>query len=296
MEVHKFGGGILNSAPAIKHLSEVLKKIECEKPAVIVVSALGKTTNMLEKLADAYFSGNTDKSSAFEEIKDYHWQIVDGLFADKSDGIFEAVNDLFVALERETNNKSAYPYNQTYDQIVCYGELLSARIVSAYLKHMKIDNKLWDARDFIKTNDTYREALVDWTATKQLLNKKFENESEPVFLVTQGFIGKNNENFSTTLGREGSDYTAGLIGNIMNVSKVVLWKDVPGVMDKNPHIAGGENAKLISEIFYEQFEKLLQKNAKGLVHPKTLNEVKHKKISLQIRPFWDLQSHGTMVV
>ena len=161
---------------------------------------------------------------------------------------------------------------------------------------MSITNKLFYATDLIKTDSAFTCANVDKQATLKNLNEKL-NEQELALsknIVTQGFVGFCEEGM-TTLGREGSDYTAGLLGNLMNTSKVVLWKDVPGVMDKNPKISGNENAKKIDSLTYDKLIELLQTSAVGLVHPKTLNEVKEKKIPLQVRPFWDLESEGTLI-
>ena len=297
MEVHKFGGGILSTASAIKRLPGILNKIEHKEHVVVVVSAFGKMTNLLEKLVNSAFREENSENQLYllNEVREFHLKIINELFEEKAQETFEKVETVFSSLKKEIKYKSSYPYDKFYDQVVCYGEILSLWVISAYLSHIGFGNEALDARDYIKTDSVFRSAVVDYEKTKTLFEKKMENTGKPTFFLIQGFLGSDNENFSTTLGREGSDYTAGLIGNIMNVKKVVLWKDVPGVMDMNPKNPGGEKAKLISKLSYEEFEKLLEENAKGLVHPKTLNVVKNKKIRIQVRPYDDLDKEGTII-
>ncbi len=168
--------------------------------------------------------------------------------------------------------------------------------MSEYLSYIDVPNKLVHATDFLKTDSSFNAANIDKDTTYKNLKVQMREEILILYknIITEGFIGFTEEGM-TTLGREGSDYTAGILGNMMEADKVILWKDVPGVMDKNPKLVGNENVQKIDSINYNDFEKHLQNNAVGLVHPKTLNEVREKKIPLQIRPFWDLHLEGTII-
>jgi len=294
--INKFGGGIMNSAKAIRHLPKVFEK-HAEKNSINVFSAFGKTTNNLEKILKNYAEGDTNESSkTLHELKVFHMEIALQLFPEGHvtfgmvEDLFQKIQQTLYLIGRGEDKKFIY------DQIVPYGEILASLIADQYLSHIGIKNKLVHATDFLKTDSNFNTANVDKAATSRNLEVQIREE---IFIlnkniITEGFIGFCDEGI-TTLGREGSDYTAGILGNLMNASKVVLWKDVPGVMDKNPKLAGNENVQKIDFITYEDFEKHLETNATGLVHPKTLNEVKEKKIPLQVRPFWDLESEGTLI-
>ncbi|KKR02203.1 hypothetical protein A2W67_03005 [Candidatus Nomurabacteria bacterium RIFCSPLOWO2_02_40_28] len=294
--INKFGGGIMSSAKAIRHLPKTFEK-HIHGNSMNVFSAFGKTTNNLEKILHNYASGDTNESSKImHELKAFHLEIARDLFPE-GHVTFGIIEDLFKKMqERLYLIGRGEDKKFIYDQIVPYGEILSSLVASEYLSHVGIKNKLVHATDFLKTDSNFNIANVDKKATNENLKVQIKEE---IFIthkniVTEGFIGFCEEGM-TTLGREGSDYTAGILGNLMNASKVVLWKDVPGVMDKNPKLAGNENVQKIDFITYDDFEKHLEFNAVGLVHPKTLREVKEKKIPLQVRPFWDLESEGTLI-
>ena len=296
LTVNKFGGGIINCASAIKHLPEVFKKYASEN-TINVFSAFAKTTNNLEKVVKTHLNGEQKEcEQVLSELKTFHTGIASEIFP-KEHVVFESIEKVFEKIKDTLSHTTTFIDPKfIYDQIVPYGEILASIIVSNYLSYVSITNKLFYATDLIKTDSAFTCANVDKQATLKNLNEKL-NEQELALsknIVTQGFVGFCEEGM-TTLGREGSDYTAGLLGNLMNTSKVVLWKDVPGVMDKNPKISGNENAKKIDSLTYDKLIELLQTSAVGLVHPKTLNEVKEKKIPLQVRPFWDLESEGTLI-
>ena len=295
--INKFGGGIINSAKAIKHLPEIFKNYDKKDFSVNVFSAFGKTTNNLEKVLKCYINGDTVESEkVLNELKVFHTEIARELFPENHI-VFGLIEDIFKKIQ-QTLSLVGYDENIKfiYDQIIPFGEILSALIVSEYFSFIGIPNKLIHATDFLKTDSDFNAANVDKKTTSENLKIQVTDKVFALHknIITEGFIGSCDEGM-TTLGREGSDYTAGLLGNLMNASKVILWKDVPGVMDKNPKLADSADAKKIDSITYEDFEKHLQTNAVGLVHPKTLYEVREKKIPLQIRPFWDLNSEGTII-
>ena len=302
--VNKFGGGIINGALPIKHLAEILKKDSSEF-TINVFSAMAKTTNNLENLVKvAIARDNIEKEKIFNSLQSFHTDIAQELFP-KEHIIFYIISDIFKKINDTLSNEKYFENPKLfYDQIIPYGEILASLIVSNYLNYVGITNKVINATDFLKTDSNFGSASVDKNITtenlKQEITPEILNSYKNIF--TQGFIGfcyfqvdDNKIKYMTTLGREGSDYTAGLLGNILNVEKVVLWKDVPGVMEGNPKLVGNENVKKIDFLSYDELENLLKTSATGLVHPKTLNEVKEKKISLQVRPFWDLNSEGTII-
>ena len=302
--VNKFGGGIINGALPIKHLVEILKK-DSNEFSINVFSAMAKTTNNLESLVKAAIArDNIEKEKIFNSLQSFHTDIAQELFP-KEHIIFYIISDIFKKINDTLSNEKYFENPKLfYDQIIPYGEILASLIVSNYLNYVGITNKVINATDFLKTDSNFGSANVDKNITtenlKQEITPEILNSYKNIF--TQGFIGfcyfqvdDNKIKYMTTLGREGSDYTAGLLGNILNVEKVVLWKDVPGVMEGNPKLVGNENVKKIDFLSYDELENLLKTSATGLVHPKTLNEVKEKKISLQVRPFWDLNSEGTII-
>ncbi len=302
--VNKFGGGIIEGAVSIKHLSKIFENFPLQDYSVNVFSAFSKTTNNLETIVKNYIQGKKEENEKLlNELKVFHLEIVSQLFP-KAHTIFSIIEDEFKKI-KDTFSRIGHLENDKfiYDQIVPFGEILASLIISNYFSFIGIPNKLINATDFLYTDSNFSSANVDKNATALNLNLKI---SEEVFklhknIITQGFIGfsknnlKNDSKFMTTLGRGGSDYTAGLLGNLLHADKVVLWKDVPGVMEKNPKLFSNEKVKRIDFLTYDDLSGLLQDVALGLVHPKTLKEVKEKRIPLQVRPFWDLDSAGTLI-
>ncbi|MDP9249697.1 MAG: hypothetical protein M3M85_04295 [bacterium] len=295
--INKFGGGIMNGSDAIKHLPEIFKSYGTGDYSVNVFSAFGKTTNNLEKVLRSYVNGETAESNeVFSELKVFHMGIARELFPEDH-AVFGMIEDIFkkirhiLSITRQNEN-----IKYIYDQVVPYGEILASLIVSEYLSYIGVPNILVHATNFLKTDSSFNTANVDKETTSKNLKVQMREEILALYknIITEGFIGFSEEGM-TTLGREGSDYTAGLLGNLMEASKVTLWKDVPGVMEKNPRLAGNENVQKIDVISYDDFGKHLQSGAAGLVHPKTLNEVREKKIPLHIKPFWDLSTEGTLI-
>lgn len=284
MRVFKFGGASVKDADGVKNLVEILKKYEL-KNLVVVISAMGKTTNMLEKLTSDYFKG---EKTSLEEVKSFHYSIMNELF-EKNHTIYDEVNNLFVEIEWAIEDPPTSTFSFEYDQIVSVGELLSTKIVSAYL-NLKGINALWlDARDLIRTDNTYRNAKVDWQQTKHYVRRLI---SQPKLYVTQGFIGCTSENFTTTLGREGSDYTASILAYCLSAKEVVVWKDVKGFLNADPNYF--TETTLLKEIPYSEAIELAYFGAK-VVHPKTIQPLKSKNITLNVKSFLDPQSIGSKI-
>lgn len=296
--VNKFGGGIMKSSSAIKHLSEIVKHYDAEDQSLNVFSAFGKTTNNLEKILNSWASGDSvESNTALDGLRAFHTEIARELFPEDH-VVFDMIEDVFNKIQRSISSIGQDENIQyKYDQIIPFGEILATLTVSEYFSYVGISNKLVHATDFLETDSNFNTANVDREATYKNLKVHMAKEilSRHKNIITEGFIGFSEKGM-TTLGREGSDYTAGILGNMMDADRVVLWKDVPGVMDKDPRLVGSENVQKIDSINYGDFEKHLQSNAVGLVHPKTLNEVKEKRIPLYIRPFWDLSSEGTVIM
>ena len=283
MKVYKFGGASVKDAEGIRNISQLILN-EAVESLAIVVSAMGKTTNMLEKVVNDYYDRNTPN---IDKVKHYHYTILEELF-DKTHSIFDEVNNLFVEIEWAIEDAPTSTYAYEYDQIVSVGELLSTKIVSAYLEQEGFANKWIDARDIIRTDNTYRNARIDWQLTQQQIAKHISNG---VFL-TQGFIGCTTENFTTTLGREGSDFTAAILGFALNAEEVTIWKDVDGMLNADPRYF--DDAKLLQQLSFTEAIELAYFGAK-VIHPKTIQPLKEKNISLRVKSFLNPNEEGTVI-
>ncbi|HNA39853.1 MAG TPA: aspartate kinase, partial [Chitinophagales bacterium] len=244
MKVFKFGGASVKDAAGIKNVASIIQKYG-EKNLVVVVSATGKTTNALEEVIKAYFN-DTDAKAAFDVVKKNHHQICIDLFGNDTHKVFDSLQNIYAEVDWQLEEKRKESYNYVYDQIVSQGELISSVILSAYMNEIGINNTWLDVRDVMKTDDTYREAVVDWNKTQELMNAKVKQMIDGSIAVTQGFIGCTAENCTTTLGREGSDYTAAIFANMLDAEHQTIWKDVPGVMNGDPRVF--EDAVFIDEI------------------------------------------------
>ncbi|MEO2063768.1 MAG: aspartate kinase [Christiangramia sp.] len=287
MEVYKFGGASVKDAEGVKNLVRVLENNK-DKNKLIVVSAMGKTTNALEVVVNDYLNGLQSPES-LSEVKLFHRNILDGLFHHDQEPVYFKVGQLFTELENFLQHNKSNKYDFVYDQIVSFGELISTTIVSDYLNTRNITNNWLDARDFIKTDSTYRDAQVNWTRTQE----KILDLLDPGKLnITQGFIGSDSNNFTTTLGREGSDYSAAIFAYCLNAESVTIWKDVPGVLNADPRYF--EKAQLLNKISYEEAIELAFYGA-SVIHPKTLQPLQRKEIPLFVRSFMDPIPMGTAV-
>ena len=288
MRVFKFGGASVKDASGIKNVYDVLRKVGYED-VLLVVSAMGKTTNALEIVIKNYFEKKAELNSSVQEVKKYHNQILMDLFDDEKNDVFVAVNTQFADLEYFLAHNKSPNYNFVYDQIVSYGELISTTILSHFMNFMGIKTQWLDVRNFIKTDANYRDAEVDWELTQKNISK---NVKRKILNITQGFLGSDENNFTTTLGREGSDYTAAIFAYCLNAQSVTIWKDVPGVMNADPRYF--ENASLLNQISYREAIELAFYGA-TVIHPKTLQPLQKKEIPLYVKSFINPLLTGTSV-
>jgi aspartate kinase len=291
MKVFKFGGASVKDASAVKNAGEILKQFEGEK-LVVVISAMGKTTNGLEKVVNACYNKTNDALLILEEIKSFHEKIMGELFENDKHEVYQKVNNLFVEIEWVIEDEPR-GYDFIYDQIVSFGELISTTIVSAWLNENGIGNNWLDIRDCLLTDNNYREAKVDWKQSELLFNEKIPAlfASHPI-VITQGFIGNTSENFTTTLGREGSDYTAAIVAHIMNAESVTIWKDVPGVLNADPKFFN--DAQKLEQLSYLDAIELAYYGA-SVIHPKTIKPLENKNIPLHVRSFLQPTAKGTTI-
>ena len=286
MKIFKFGGASTKDAEGVKNVLRIIKELG-PKEKVLVISAMGKTTNALEEVVKEYLQKGSFNDS-LQPVKEYHREILLDLFH-KEHPVFEEVKGLFNELENFLDYNRSQNYDFVYDQIVIYGELLSSLIISKYLKLNNLKNNWLDARSCIKTNSIYRDAQVQWQETQTRITRNVQPQE---LTITQGFIGADTNNFSTTLGREGSDYTAGIFAYCLNAESVTIWKDVPGVLNADPRVF--ENPVLLNQISYEEAIELAFYGA-SVIHPKTLQPLQRKEIPLYVRSFIDPASEGTAV-
>jgi len=288
MQVFKFGGASVKDAKGVRNVATVLETTG-PKQKVVIISAMGKTTNKLETIISLYFSKSKDFSVAISELKNDHYEILDELFEDRSHPVYTRTNYFFDEMSIFFDRNKSPNYDFVYDQVVGFGELISTSIVSYYLKSVGLDNVWHDCRNLIDTDDTYRDAEVNWENTQQKILKHINKEE---LSITQGFIGSDSNNFTTTLGREGSDYTAGIFAYCLNAENVTIWKDVPGVLNGDPNVF--ENTKLLEQISYEEAIELAFFGA-SVIHPKTLQPLQQKEIPLFVKSFYNPKNRGTKV-
>ena len=288
MIVFKFGGASVKDAEGVRNVAEVLKKVGY-KDTLIIVSAMGKTTNALELVVDHYFNQPEELPNTILELKQFHLQIVEVLFGPLSEPINKRVGELVSELKSFFNHNKATNYSFVYDQVVGFGELLSTSIINAYLNHVDIPCEWLDARKCVKTDAYYRDANLDWELTQETINAQV---SKNKLVISQGFIGSDENNFTTTLGREGSDYTAAIFAYALNAESVTIWKDVPGVLNGDPRVF--ENTKLLNQISYTEAIELAFYGA-SVIHPKTLQPLQRKEIPLYVRSFLNPEGAGTSV-
>ncbi|MCA6436989.1 MAG: aspartate kinase [Bacteroidetes bacterium] len=292
MQVFKFGGASVKDATAIKNVVKILQTFATEK-TIVVISAMGKTTNKLELLAQAYFKGTDDLHLILDDLKSFHFNILEELFPDRSDKVFDEIENLFTEITWCLEEPISENYNYHYDQMVCMGELLSTKIVSAYLNYSGVENRWEDARNFVQTDNNYREGKVDYDLSQQLVNSQLIPLFSSVSLVvTQGFIGGTSENYTTTLGREGSDYTAALLAYFTNAKQVTIWKDVEGVLNADPKYF--KNTSKIDELTYHDAIELTYFGT-SVIHPKTIKPLQNKNILLYVKSFIHPQAPGTVI-
>ena len=288
-ENFKFGGASVKDASGVKNVFDVLQKVGYEE-VLLVVSAMGKTTNALEEVIKNYFEKSPKLNASIQEVKKYpHNQILLDLFEDENHEVFYDVNGHFADFEYFVRSNKSPNYDFVYDQIVSYGEIISTTIVSHYMSSQRIHSQWIDVRNYIKTDNNYRDANVDWEKTQRNISKIAKKKQ---LFVTQGFVGSDENGFTTTLGREGSDYTAAIFAYCLNAESVTIWKDVPGVMNADPRYF--ENATLLNQISYREAIELAFYGA-SVIHPKTLQPLQRKEIPLYVKSFINPLLPGTSV-
>lgn len=286
IKVFKFGGTSIKDVQNIKNISQILKNYAKEN-LVVVFSAMGQVTNMLEEVVEEYMLKSKDAEQKLQKVKDFHADILADLFPHEH-SIYNEVNNLFVEIEWVLEDEPNPDFAFNYDQIVSVGELLSTKIMSAYLQEHGCKNKWLDARDIIRTDNKYRNAKIDWEQTNAFC--KLHIKSFPI--ITQGFIGCTSENFTTTLGREGSDFTAAILAFALDAKQVIIWKDVDGVMNADPRYF--EDSKQLMEIPFEEAIELAYYGAK-VMHPKTIQPLQKKSIPLQVKSFVNPEKHSSII-
>lgn len=290
IKVFKFGGFAVSDAESVKNLVKIISTTSSAQ-ILIIVSAMGKTTDALEKLCKSYVEGNNDVQEILKAIKQFHENIMIELFETKVHPVFDEIANTFVEIEWMLEDEPHPDYDFNYDQIVSIGEFLSSRIVASYLNENKIDTKWVDARDFIHTDNTYREGIIDMNKTRSSM-PILKNMLEKQTVITQGFIGGTSENFSTTLGREGSDYSAAIFASCINAESLTVWKDVPGIMNADPRWY--EEAKKYEELPYSEALEMAYYGA-TVIHPKTIKPLQNAGVPLFVRPFLFPEEMGTRI-
>jgi aspartate kinase len=293
MKVYKFGGASIQNPERIKNVGKIINAAAPEK-LLVVVSAMGKTTNALEKITDAFFEGRlSDAQHLFEQIKNSHLNTLKYLLVTGWEAAENQLKDFFTEVEWMLHDKPVRQYDYYYDQLVCCGELLSSSILAHSLKEQGINATWLDVRDVLRTDDNFRDAGVDWDFTET----RIKESVLPLFddydvIITQGYIGATDENESTTLGREGSDYTAAIFANLMEAAEVTIWKDVDAVMSADPRKF--PDAQIIPALSFTEVIEMAYYGAQ-VIHPKTIKPLQNKSIPLYVKSFLDPSLPGTVI-
>ncbi len=298
MRIFKFGGASVKDADGVKNVFDVLQKVGHDD-VLLVISAMGKTTNAFEIVIKNYFDKSNELQSSIQDVKKYHNQILLELFEDENNPVFKVINNHFADLDYFLNHNKSPNYNFVYDQVVPFGEIISTTIVSYYFNYKGLKNNWLDVRNFIKTDSNYRDANVDWEQTQKLISKNVKTRAKgeqsgaiKALNITQGFLGSDQNSFTTTLGREGSDYTAAIFAYCLNAESVTIWKDVAGVLNADPRYF--ENSILLNQISYREAIELAFYGA-TVIHPKTLQPLQKKEIPLFVKSFLNPMLPGTSV-
>jgi len=293
MKIFKFGGASVKDAEGVKNVARIIQS-QMVEPLLIVVSAMGKTTNRLEELINVFFNGKEEKENLFQNIKNEHLAIAENLFAGNV-AVCADIENLFDELHAYIQEDASENYDFEYDQIVAYGELVATKIVANYLKTIGLSATWIDARTLIRTDNTYREGAVDWEKTQHKIRKNIEpiyNSNKNELVVTQGFIGGTSEGLTTTLGREGSDFSAAILGFSLDAESVTIWKDVEGLLNADPRLFS-DTIKL-NKISYREAIELAYYGA-SIIHPKTLKPLQNKNIPLYVKSFIHPEEEGSII-
>ncbi len=291
MKVFKFGGASVRDAAGIKNVATILQRYKDEQ-LVIIVSAMGKNTNALEAVINAHAKQTGHAHELYNEVKESHYAVMHDLF-DANDEVFTTINDTFVEGEWVLDEAPNEDYDYMYDQLVCMGELVSTRILSAYFNKAGLNTQWLDARDVVITDNTYREGWVIWEKTRTNIQKVVPPMlAAGGFVLTQGFIGSTTENFTTTLGREGSDYSAAIFAHCLDAESMTIWKDVPGVLNADPRLF--ENVIKLDRLSYKEAIEMTYYGA-TVIHPKTIKPLQNKSIPLYVKSFINPDGEGTEI-
>lgn len=288
MKIYKFGGASVKDAQGVRNVAKILQQVGYSD-TLIVISAMGKTTNALEKVVEDYFEDKPKMYESISQVKDFHFQIIRELFENENHPIYwkidGLISELISFLERNKSPKHSF----VYDQVVCFGELISTTIISHYLNDNSVKNTWLDARNLIKTDSNFREGNILWEETQESVNNLI---NKSLLNITQGFLGSDANFFTTTLGREGSDYTAAILAYCLNAESVTIWKDVAGVLNADPRYFS--DTQLLQKIPYQEAIELAFYGA-SVIHPKTLQPLKVKEIPLFVKSFIDPTKDGSSV-
>lgn len=293
MKVFKFGGASVKDAEAVKNVGNILKKIDREK-LLVVISAMGKTTNALERMISFWYDGKLKEAAAeLAAIRLFHDTIIGDLVGGNLQTNYHDVDNLFIELECAIETKPvSTDYDFLYDQLIGYGELISTKIISIYLQSIGLNNRWLDARNFINTTEDHREARINWKPTEEVITNRLLPLINRQLVITQGFIGRNNRNSNTTLGREGSDYSASIFAYCLNAESVTIWKDVDGVMNADPKRM--KNTHIMHEISFKKAIELAYYGA-TILHPKTIQPLLRKSIPLYVKSFIHPEAQGSVI-
>jgi len=296
LKVFKFGGASVRDADSVRNVAAILRKHAPEK-LVVIVSAMGKTTNALEKVLHAWYENDERLPSFVEETIRYHQDIINDLFPDKSHPVYFKTDLLFGELEGHLYTPPSLNYDFDYDQVVSMGELISTTIISEYLESEGFNCQWFDVRDMIRTDNNWREGKVDWETSEKMINQKAGaflegTGGKPAIALTQGFLGSTPEGFTTTLGREGSDYSAAIFAYSLNAQEMVIWKDVPGLLNADPKYFSV--TEKLARISYREAIELSYYGA-TIIHPKTIKPLQNKDIPLRIRSFVHPEEEGSII-
>ena len=289
MRVFKFGGASVNSAEAIRNVAHIVKKY-LDKPLLVVISAMGKTTNLLEKVIPSIQSTDEERKALLQQCREYHLNIANDLFGNRNDETFSRLENLFSELE-QLSASTPGNYNYDYDQVVSFGELISTTLISGYLNSIGIRNQWVDVRQMIRTDENYREGIVDFATTCRLTNSLY-SALDSKLIITQGFIAGTARGTTTTLGREGSDYSASILSYCLDAESMTIWKDVPGFLNADPKYFA-DTVKINRIPFNEAIE--LAYYGASVIHPKTVKPIQNKGICLNIKSFINPETEGSMI-
>ena len=287
MKVFKFGGASVSSAEAVRNSINILRMYPGNK--VLVISAMGKTTNALETVARRYYNQDPEVWTSFQEVKAYHDEIITELWGEPTE--LPEVEKMFTLISNRLKAERSLNFDYEYDQLVAFGELLSTQIISLYLNKTGLKNKWVDIRTCLKTDDQFREANINWELSARMARRVFTFESEDLY-ITQGFIGGTLTNQTTTFGREGSDYTAAILANLLDAEEVSIWKNVPGILNADPDFFA--DTQKLDELSYKEAIELSYSGAR-VIHPKTIKPLQNKNIPLFVKSFLEPEKEGTII-